>query len=193
MAVMYPEKANDPPAMTTTHYPERPGAVIFRGTPTTLIGPALQAGEPAPLFSLRTDSLQPYTLEEAIDGGKRAALLIVVPSLDTPVCSIETSTFHKRLGEVPAGAAAFVVSRDLPFAQKRWAAANDATGLTYLSDFPEHTFGPAYGVVIKDLGLLARAIFIIGKDRTLKYAKIVPDVAKEPDYDETFAALKKAS
>ena len=89
--------------------------------------------------------------------------------------------------------AAFVVSRDLPFAQKRWAAANEATGLTYLSDFPEHTFGPAYGIEIKGLGLLARAIFIIGKDRTLKYAKIVPDVAKEPDYDETFAALKKAS
>ena len=172
---------------------ERPGAILFRGKPTTLIGPELHAGEPAPDFGLTTADLQRFTLNEAIDDGSRNALLIVVPSIDTPTCSIETSTFHKRLAEVPAGTAAFVVSLDLPFAQKRWAAENAATGLTYLSDFREHTFGPAYGVLIKDVGLLARAIFVIGKDRTLKYVKIVPEVADEPNYDETFAALKKLS
>jgi thiol peroxidase len=177
--------------MTTTQ--ERTGAVTFQGNPLTLIGPELRSGQPAPAFSLRTGALQPYTLEEAIDAGKRAALLIVVPSLDTPVCSVETSTFHKRIGELPAGVAAFVVSRDLPFAQTRWAELNNASQLTYLSDFPEHTFGPAYGVEIKGMGLLARSIFIIGKDRTLKYVKLVPDIASEPNYDETFAALKKAS
>jgi thioredoxin-dependent peroxiredoxin len=173
--------------MTTMH--ERPGAVQFRGKPATLVGPALKAGDPAPEFTLATADLQPYTLEEATDGGKRNALLIVVPSLDTPLCSAETSTFHRRLAEIPAGTAAFVVSRDLPFAQKRWATENGATGLTYLSDFREHTFGPAYGVLLKDLGLLARAIFLIGRDRTLSYVELVPDVATEPDYDRTFAAL----
>lgn len=177
--------------MTSAQSHERPGAVLFRGNPATLIGPALHVGDPAPEFTLATADLQPYTLREAIDDGKRNALLIVVPSLDTPVCSVETSTFHKRLSEVPAGTAAFVVSRDLPFAQKRWAGENNATGLTYLSDFREHSFGPGYGVLLKDLGLLARAVFIIGKDGTLKYVELVPDVTKEPDYDATFAALKK--
>jgi thiol peroxidase len=175
----------------TTARTERPGAILFRGKPTTLIGPELRAGEPAPDFGLATADLQRLTLNEAIDGGKRNALLIVVPSLDTPVCSVETSTFHRRLAEIPAGTAAFVVSLDLPFAQKRWAAENEATGLSYVSDFREHTFGPAYGVLIKDIGLLARAIFIIGKDRTLKYVELVPEVGQEPDYDKTFAALKK--
>lgn len=128
--------------MTSSQHPERPGAVILMGNPATLIGRELHAGDAAPDFTLRTDTLAPFTLDQAIDGGKRNALLIVVPSLDTPVCSVETSTFHQRIAELPAGTAAFVVSRDLPFAQKRWAAANEATGLTYLSDFPE-TFAAA--------------------------------------------------
>lgn len=156
----------------------------------TLVGPALRVGEPAPDFLLTTGTLQPFTLAEAIDNGARNALLIVVPSLDTPTCSIETSTFHKRLGEVPANTAVFVVSMDLPFAQKRWAEANTATGLTYVSDFREHAFGPAYGIRIKELGLLARANFIVGRDRTLAYVEIVPEVANEPNYDATLAALK---
>lgn len=172
---------------------ERPGAVLFRNTPATLVGPELHAGEPAPSFTLTTTDLQPFTLNEAIDNGARNALLIVVPSLDTPVCSIETSTFHKRLADVPAHTATFVVSLDLPFAQKRWAAANEAESLAYLSDFREHSFGSAYGVLLKDIGLLTRAIFIIGKDRTLRYVQLVPEVGKEPDYDATFAALSALS
>jgi len=170
---------------------ERPGAVLFRGNPATLVGPELRAGQPAPDFGLVGGDMKRVTLNELTDGGKRNALLIVVPSLDTPVCSIETSTFHKRLAELPADTAAFVVSLDLPFAQKRWATENDATGITYLSDFREHTFGPSYGILLKDLGIFARALFVVGKDRTLKYVQLVPDVATEPNYDETFAAIKK--
>jgi thioredoxin-dependent peroxiredoxin len=176
--------------MTTHSFTERRGAVTFKGNPMTLVGPELHVGEPAPEFALTTKDLQRLTLPEAIDDGARAALLIVVPSLDTSVCALETQTFHQRIGELPAGVAAYVVSMDLPFAQQRWARANDATGLTYLSDYRERSFGPAYGVLIKELGLLARSVFVIGRDRSIAYATVVKEVTDQPDYDAVFAAVK---
>jgi thiol peroxidase len=177
--------------MTTSQLSEKPNAVTFRGTPMTLVGTQVRVGDPAPDFRLTTGSMQAFTLEEAIDGGKRNALLIALPSLDTPTCNIETNTFNSRLGEVPVGAAVFVVSLDLPFAQKRWAAANNAEGLTYLSDYRDRSFATAYGVFLKEIGLITRANFVISKDRTIAYAEIVPEVATEPNYDATLAALKK--
>jgi thiol peroxidase len=177
--------------MTTSQIPERPSAVTFRGTPMTLVGPALRVGDPAPEFTLTTGTMGQFTLNEALDGGTRSALFIVVPSLDTPTCNIETNTFNTRLPEVPDGAAVFVVSLDLPFAQKRWSGANNAEGLTYLSDYRDRSFGTAYGVLLKEIGLLTRANFVVNKDRTIAYVEIVPEVATEPDYDATLAALKK--
>jgi thiol peroxidase len=174
----------------TSQFPERPNAITFRGTPMTLVGPALRVGDPAPEFTLTTGTMGQFTLNEALDGGTRNALLIVVPSLDTPTCNIEANTFNTRLPEIPASAAAFVVSLDLPFAQKRWAGANNAEAMTYLSDYRDRSFGTAYGVLLKEIGLLTRATFIVGKDRTIKYVEIVPEVATEPNYDATLAALK---
>jgi thioredoxin-dependent peroxiredoxin len=177
--------------MTTSNLPERPNAITFRGTPMTLLGTQIRAGDPAPDFRLTSGALAPFTLEEAIDGGKRNALFIALPSLDTPTCSIETNTFNNRLAEVPAGAAVFVISVDLPFAQSRWAAANDAEALSYLSDYRDRSFGTGYGVLIKELMLLTRANFVVGKNRLIAYVEIVPEVATEPNYDATLAALKK--
>jgi thiol peroxidase len=175
--------------MTTQTLSERTDVVTFQGNPMTLVGPALRSGEVAPHFTLSSADLAPFTLQDATANGSRQALLIVVPSLDTPTCSVETSTFHKRLADLPADTAAFVVSLDLPFAQKRWTEANDAGGLTYLSDYRGHSFGHAYGLLIKELDLLARAVIVIGKDAKLKYVQIVPEIAAEPNYDEVFAAL----
>jgi thioredoxin-dependent peroxiredoxin len=179
--------------MATQTFRERAAAVSFRGNPMTLVGTELHAGEPAPSFTLSTTSLEPYTLDMATDGGKRAALLIVVPSLDTGVCSKETDTFYRRLGELPPGVVAAVVSLDLPFAQARWAAEHGVEGLVFLSAYRDPEFGPAYGVLIKELGLLARSEFVIAKDKTLTYAHVVPEVAEEPDYDQTLAAAAKAA
>lgn len=175
--------------MSTQTLSERTGVVTFRGTPMTLVGPALEPGDGAPDFTLSAADLSPFTLQDAIANGSREALLIVVPSLDTPTCSVETSTFHKRLVEVPPDAAAFVVSLDLPFAQGRWAQANEAGGLTYLSDYRDHQFATSYGLLIKEIGLLARAVIVIGKDAKIKYFEIVPEIASEPNYDGAFAAL----
>lgn len=177
--------------MTTSQFPETPNAVTFRGTPMTLVGPPVRAGEPAPEFRLTTGAMATFTLEEAIDRGMRNALFIALPSLDTPTCDLETNTFNRRLAEVPANAVVFVVSMDLPFAQNRWAAANNAEGITFLSDYREHSFATAYGVWLKEIALITRANFIVGRDRTVKYAEIVPEVASEPNYDATLAALKK--
>ena len=167
---------------------QSPG-VTFRGTPMTLAGTPLHVGDTAPAFSLTTTEMKPFTLDDAVGGGN-SALLIVVPSLDTQTCSLETQTFHKRLDELPGNVRAFIVSADLPFAQQRWAAANEALQLTYLSDYRDRGFGMAYGVVINELALLARAIFLIKPDKSLGYVEIVSEVADEPDYDAVFASAK---
>jgi thiol peroxidase len=174
--------------METRTSTERPGAITFHGGPLTLVGPELRPGDPAPAFVLASQDLQPFTLAELTASGK-PALLVVVPSLDTQVCSIETQTFHRRLAELPAGVTPYVVSMDLPFAQQRWAVANDATALTYVSDYREREFGPAYGLFIKELALLARAVYIVGSDGKIAYAQVVKEVTDEPDYDSVFAAL----
>jgi len=176
--------------MNTQTLPERAGAITFRGKPMTLHGPELRVGDAAPDFTLTAAGLAPFTLADATAGGTRSALLITVPSLDTPTCSVETSTFHTRLAEVPADVAAFVISADLPFAQARWAEANAAGGLTYLSDYRDLGFAHAYGVAIKELALLARAVFVVAKDGKIAYVQLVPEVASEPNYDAVFAAVK---
>jgi thiol peroxidase len=177
--------------MTAQNLEERTGVVTFKGTPMTLRGPALHVGDPAPQFALTGGDLAPVTLETLVDDGNRAALLIVVPSLDTSVCSLESHTFNQRIGELPAGVNAWVVSLDLPFAQARWAKAEAGeVKLGMLSDYRDGSFGRNYGLLIGELGLLARSIVVVGKDKTVKYLQIVPEVGSEPDYD---AALKAAA
>jgi thioredoxin-dependent peroxiredoxin len=164
--------------------------VTFKGQPMTLEGPELHAGDPAPAFTLTGGDLSSVNLDTLLDDGKRAAMLIVVPSLDTGVCSTESKKFNDRIGEVPSDMATAVVSMDLPFAQARWCGAEGANNLQMLSDYRDHSFGENYGLRIKELGLLARAIVVIGKDKTIRYVQIVPEIAQEPDYD---AALKAAA
>ena len=176
--------------MTVDRVQARAGAITFKGQPMSLVGPELRAGDPAPEFSLTASDLSTVTPEILIDEGKRAALLIVVPSLDTSVCALESRKFNARLGELPAGVTAAVVSMDLPFAMARWAAAQGDVKLEMLSDYRDRSFGTHYGLLIEELGLLARAIVVIGKDRSIAYVQIVSEVANEPDYD---AALKAAA
>jgi thioredoxin-dependent peroxiredoxin len=180
--------------MTTQEAPQRSGAVTFRGTPMTLVGPELTVGAPAPDFNLTGADLAPVTLQTLVDDGSRAALLIVVPSLDTPVCSLESQTFNKRLSELPSGVAAYVVSMDLPFAMTRWSGSqDDEIKLGMLSDYRDHSFGKAYGLLIAELGILARSIVVIGKDKLVKYYELVKDVGQQPDYEDALKAATEAA
>jgi thioredoxin-dependent peroxiredoxin len=168
---------------------ERTGVVTMRGNPLTLIGPALKPGDKAPDFQALAQDLSPVTLSSS--AGK-ARLLIVVPSLDTPVCSLETVRFNKELATAPGNTQVYVISTDLPFAQKRFCGTENITNIQTLSDHREAAFGRAYGVLIKDLRLLARALFVIDPKGTITYVQIVPEVAQEPNYDEALNALRTA-
>jgi thiol peroxidase len=179
--------------MTVDRVQDRAGVITFKGSPMTLLGPEPRVGAPAPEFALTAEDLSTVTLETLTDEGERAAMLIVVPSLDTSVCSLESTKFNARLEELPANVVAAVVSMDLPFAQARWAAAQGEVKLQMLSDYRDRSFGTNYGLLIAELGLLARAIVVIGKDRTITYVQIVPDVANEPEYDAALAAAAAAA
>jgi thiol peroxidase len=156
----------------------------------TLVGNELKAGDKAPDFYLCDSNLGLATLNDVLAGNSRAALLIVVPSVDTSVCALETVKFNKHVKELPTEKiATYTISVDLPFAQKRFTSSERVANLSLLSAYRDHCFGPNYGVFIKELGLLARSIFLIDSAGIIRSTFVMSEVAMEPDYD---AALKEA-
>jgi thiol peroxidase len=166
---------------------ERTGVITMRGNPLTLIGPELKPGDKAPDFQCVAQDLSPVTL--ASSAGK-ARLLISVPSLDTPICSTETIRFNREVAGIGGNAQVYVISMDLPFAQKRFCGAENIANVQTISDHREASFGRAYGVLIKELRWLARAVFVVDAGGTIRYVQVVPEVAQEPNYDEALNALR---
>lgn len=166
----------------------RPGAVTLRGQPVTLLGPVLKSGDAAPAFTAVGNDLSEYRFS----GGGKVWIIASVPSLDTPICSLETRKFNEQAAGLQ-GVSVLTVSMDLPFAQKRWCAAEGIKNLTTVSDFRGRSFGLAYGVLVKETGLLARAVFVVGRDGKLTYVQIVPEMTSEPDYAAAIAAAKAAA
>jgi thiol peroxidase len=166
---------------------ERPGIVTFQSNPLTLVGPEITPGDACPDFALQTTDLEKRTAE-SLKG--KVTVLITVPSLDTSVCSMETKKFNEQAANLSEEIEMVVVSMDLPFAQKRWADEYGATGITFLSDHYEASLGEAMGVLIKELRLLARTIFILDRDNVVRYVQVVPEVTDEPDYDAVIEAAK---
>jgi thiol peroxidase len=172
---------------------ERKGAVTLRGSPLTLGGPELRPGQSAPDFTAVDTALKPVRLSEAKG---QVIVLSSVPSLDTPTCDTETRRFNQEAAKLGGDVEVWTISRDLPFAQKRWCGAAGVTSVKTLSDFRERAFGPAYGVEIKDgplAGLVARAVFVVGKDGKLRHVEYVKEIASEPNYDAALAAAKSAA
>src|SRR5438046_8250636 len=171
---------------------KRPDAVKFRGQPKTLIGPLLKAGDKAPDFACLTQGLEVVGLSNL--PSDRPRLFSVVPSLDTPVCSTQTKKFEEALGSSKDRLACYTISLDMPFAQKRFCGAENITNMQTLSDVHNHSFGQNYGVLIEGLPLplLARSVFVVGKDNKIKYVEYVPEVTSHPNYDAAVAALKAA-
>ncbi len=166
---------------------ERKNAVTFKSNPITLVGPELKAGQKAPDFTVLGEGLKEFSL--ASFKGK-TVLISVVPSLDTPVCDLQTKRFNEEASKLPSDVAVLTVSMDLPFAQKRWCGAAQATKIQALSDHRDASFGKAYGVLIKELRLLARAVFIVNPQGNVQYAEYVKEVTTHPDYDKVLNALK---
>ena len=167
--------------------PERSGLVSFKGNPMTLLGTDVKVGDKAPDFKVVDNAMQPATLDSF--RGK-IKIISAVPSLDTPVCDMETRRFNQEADRMPDNVVVLTVSMDLPFAQKRWCAAAGVEKVKTLSDFQGRSFGPAYGVLIKELQLLARAVFIVDDQDVVRYVEIVPEIAKEPDYGRILEAVK---
>jgi thioredoxin-dependent peroxiredoxin len=166
---------------------ERTGIITFKGNPFTLLGPELKVGDKAPDFAVVDNGLAPVTL--ASSAGK-IRIISAVPSLDTPVCDTETRRFNQEAAGLPGDVLVLTVSLDLPFAQKRWCGAAGIDKVITLSDYRERSFGQNYGVLIKELLLLTRAIFIVDAHDIIRYIQIVPEVTSEPDYAAVIAAAK---
>lgn len=166
---------------------ERSGAITFQGNPLTLVGSEVKVGQKAPDFEVLDNGLAPVKLSSF--AGK-VVVLSSVPSLDTPVCDIETRRFNDEAGRLGSDVVILTVSMDLPFAQKRWCGAAGVTHVKTVSDHRDASFGTAYGVLIKELRLLARAVFVVDKTGTLRYIELVKEVTHEPDYDAALKAVK---
>ena len=166
---------------------ERCGIITFKGNPFTLLGPELKVGDMAPDFTVADNGLAPVSL--ASSAGK-IRIISSVPSLDTPVCDTETRRFNQEAAGLPGDMVVLTISLDLPFAQKRWCGAAGIDKVTTLSDYRERSFGQNYGVLIKELLLLTRAIFVVDSQDILRYIQIVPEVTSEPDYAAVIAAAK---
>ena len=166
---------------------KRTGVVTFKQNPVTLIGPDIVVGSQAPDFKAVDNTLQPVTLDSA--KGK-VQLITVVPSIDTGVCDTMTRKFNEDAAVLPDNVEVYTISMDLPFAQERWCGTEGVENVTTLSDYRDASFGLAYGVLMKDLRLLARAIFVVDRDRTLRYKQVVPEVTEEPDYEPVLECLR---
>lgn len=154
----------------------------------TLVGPELKKGDKAPSFQLLGNDLSAVTLENFKGKTK---LISVVPSLDTPVCDLQTKRFNEEASRLPGNVAVLTVSADLPFAQARWCGAAHADKIKCLSDHRETSFGKAYGVLIRELRLLSRSIFVIGPDDRLKYVEYVKEITEHPKYDQALESLRE--
>jgi len=168
---------------------ERPGATTMKGNPLTLIGPELQAGDHAPDFNVVDGTLSPVNLEKT---GHNVRIISVVPSLDTPVCDLQTKRFNEEAAKM-SGVDIITVSMDLPFAQKRWCGAFGVDRIKMLSDHRTGSFGEAYGTLIKDLRIESRAIFVLDSSNLIRYVEYVKEVADHPNYDAALAAAKGAT
>jgi thiol peroxidase len=167
---------------------ERTGIVTFQGDPLTLLGPELKVGDHAPPFTLVDTDLQPVRLS---DTAGKVRLITVVPSLDTDVCDAMTRRFNQEAANLPKDVVVYTISVDLPFAQKRWCGNAGIDRVKTLSDYQERAFGQDYGLLIKEIKLLARAVLVINRQGRVTYLQIVGEIVDQPDYQAALEAVRR--
>lgn len=167
---------------------ERTGIITVLGNPLTLVGPSLEPGDKAPEATLLDNDMNPVKLSSY--RGK-TCIISSVTSLDTPVCDVETRRFNQEAAKTGGDTVILTVSMDLPFAQKRWCGGAGIDRVITLSDHLNSEFGTAYGVLIKELRLLARTVFIVDREGVVRYVQRVKENSQEPDYDAVLKALSE--
>ena len=168
---------------------ERPGATTLKGNPLTLIGPELKAGDKAPEFEAVDNKLQAVSLGST---GGSVRIFSVVPSLDTPVCDMQTKRFNDEVAKLP-GVDVYTVSMDLPFAQSRWCSAFGVDRIKMVSDHRNGSFGEHYGTLIKELRIESRAIFVVDPSNKLVHVEYVKEVGDHPNYEAALEAARAAA
>lgn len=167
---------------------ERKGIITMKGSPLTLLGEGPKVGQPAPDFTVINNDMAPVSL--SFFGGK-IRVISSVPSLDTSVCDLETRRFNQEAQNLGSDVVILTISMDLPFAQKRWCGIAGVTRVITLSDYRDASFGKAYGMIIKELRLLARGVFIVDRSGMIRYIQIVGEVSREPDYEPILKAVRE--
>ena len=180
------ENINDTTGMENKEVMKR--TVTLQGRQVTLLGDEMKVGMTAPDFKVTDNDMLPMKFFRSYK--TKISVILAVPSLDTPVCDLETRRFNKEAEALGPEVNVLTISMDLPFAQKRWCGAAGIKAVRTFSDYQKADFGKTYGVLIKELRLLARAVFIVDRDGIVKYAQIVPEVTNEPDYDKVLTALR---
>lgn len=166
---------------------ERTGVVTMKGNPLTLVGPEIKVGDKAPDFTAASQALAPVSLK---DFAGKIKVISVTPSLDTPVCDFQLRKLNTEVAGMD-GLVMLNISMDLPFAIKRFCTVAEIDKAVALSDYKDASFGTAYGVLLKELRLLARAVFVIDANDKVTYVEVVPEATNAPDYDKLLAFLKK--
>lgn len=169
---------------------ERKGIVTLKGNPVTLVGPEIKVGDTAPAFTVLANDLSPKTLA---DYKGKVLIIASVPSLDTPVCDMETRRFNTEAAGLGDDVTILTLSMDLPFAQARWCGAAGVEAVKTLSDHRDASFGQAFGVLIKELRLLCRAVFVVDRDGRVAYVQYLAETTDEPDYAAALAAARKVA
>ncbi|MDE8562951.1 thiol peroxidase [Anoxybacillus rupiensis] len=162
--------------------------ITFKGNPVTLIGNEVKVGDKAPDFKVLANDLSEVTLSDT-KGSVR--LISVIPSIDTGVCDAQTRRFNEEAAKLD-NVKVLTISVDLPFAQKRWCGANGIENVQVLSDHRDASFGQAYGVLIKELRLLARAVFVVDSSDRVTYVEYVSEATNHPNYEAAIEAAKAA-
>jgi thiol peroxidase len=168
---------------------ERPNVVKVNGNPLTLLGDEVKVGDEAPDFTALAGMGEPVGLGDLKD---KVKVFNVVGSVDTHVCDIQTKRFNKEAAALGDGVVIITLSMDLPFALKRYCAAEGIDRVKTLSDYQYASFGEAYGVLIKENRLLARSVFVVDKNDKVRHAEIVGEITREPDYEAALKAVRES-
>ena len=191
----------DASASETVDFPQREerlsvttGKVItFQGESFALMGEVPEVGMPSPDFRLwyfdKGEEGGPTSRSDLLERG-RPLLLSVITSVDTPIGKLQARTFDKLLRPIHEDVTAVLVSSDLPFTLNRFKETERLKHLMGLSDYFDQSFGRAFGVVIEEPLILARAVFVIDAAGVVQYEQVVPEITDEPDYASAMAALK---